>query len=159
MKKYKVREYINKLKEDNEIESLNMCDDILDIEINYMTYNSNNVDFDTMFICKGDNFKEEYLNSAIKNGAIVYVSEKKYNVNIPGIIVKNIRNSLSLLSDMYFDFPEKYLTKIGITGTKGKTTTSFYTKYISQTAVTGFITIPFYIVLFFYCYLVINLTS
>lgn len=88
MKKYKVREYINKLKEDNEIESLNMCDDILDIEINYMTYNSNNVDFDTMFICKGDNFKEEYLNSAIKNGAIVYVSEKKYNVNIPGIIVK-----------------------------------------------------------------------
>ena len=31
MKKYKVREYINKLKEDNEIESLNMCDDILDI--------------------------------------------------------------------------------------------------------------------------------
>ena len=130
MKKYKVREYINKLKEDNEIESLNMCDDILDIEINYMTYNSNNVDFDTMFICKGDNFKEEYLNSAIKNGAIVYVSEKKYNVNIPGIIVKNIRNSLSLLSDMYFDFPEKYLTKIGITGTKGKTTTSFYTKYI-----------------------------
>ena len=39
MKKYKVREYINKLKEDNEIESLNMCDDILDIEINYMTYN------------------------------------------------------------------------------------------------------------------------
>ena len=112
MKKYKVREYINKLKEDNEIESLNMCDDILDIEINYMTYNSNNVDFDTMFICKGDNFKEEYLNSAIKNGAIVYVSEKKYNLNIPGIIVKNIRNSLSLLSDMYFDFPEKYLTKI-----------------------------------------------
>ena len=33
MKKYKVREYINKLKEDNEIESLNMCDDILDIEL------------------------------------------------------------------------------------------------------------------------------
>ena len=112
MKKYKVREYINKLKEDSQIESLNMCDDILDLEINYMTYNSNNVDFDTMFICKGDNFKEEYLNSAIKNGAIVYVSENKYNVNIPGIIVKNIRNSLSLLSDMYFDFPEKYLTKI-----------------------------------------------
>lgn len=130
MREYKLNEYINILIKENQIKEKYNCDSILDSNVEFVTYNSNEVDNNTIFICKGDKFKEEYLEDAIKNGALVYVSQKRYNIDFPCILVKDIRISLSVLSQMYFDFPANKLNKIGITGTKGKTTTSFYTKYI-----------------------------
>ena len=130
MKKYKLNKYIEKLNKNNQIKEIFNCDNILNKRIEYMTYNSKDIEDDSIFICKGDSFKINYLKDAIKNGAIVYVSDKKYDIDFPCIIVNDIRNTMSILSEMYFDFPGKNITKIGITGTKGKTTTSFFIKYI-----------------------------
>ena len=99
MKLFKVNEYIDKLKKyDQIIECIN-CEEFLEREIACLTYNSQNVKKDTMFVCKGflDNFKEEYLKDALNKGAFIYVSQKKYNVNIPCILVKDAFFSLCIL--------------------------------------------------------------
>jgi UDP-N-acetylmuramyl-tripeptide synthetase len=95
-----------------------------------VAYNSNEVSPATLFVCKGAKFREEYLDMAIRNGAIMYISEVDYHKSIPGLIVSDIQKALSLASNLYYSFPWQDLTLIGITGTKGKSTTAYYVKYI-----------------------------
>lgn len=94
-----------------------------DFDVDYVSYNSRDVKKNTLFICKGVKFKEEYLAGSVFLGAVCYISEKIYDVSIPGIIVKDIRKALALVS--YAFYPDN-LFKIGITGTKGKTTTNYF---------------------------------
>ncbi|UDM32561.1 UDP-N-acetylmuramoyl-L-alanyl-D-glutamate--2,6-diaminopimelate ligase [Lentilactobacillus laojiaonis] len=97
-----------------------------------ITYNSKNVSKNDLFFCKG-NFKESYLIDAIKLGALGYISEVKYkNATIPGIIVKNVQKTMSLISAAFFGFPENNLKIIAYTGTKGKTTSAYFTKSILE---------------------------
>ncbi len=132
MEKYKLKEYIEVLKNNNQLVEFIDCEKILDKYISYLSYNSCDIQNETLFICKGfgDNFKVEYLKEAIENGAIAYISEKKYDVNIPCILIKNCFVSLSIVSDLYFNKVANNLNIIGITGTKGKSTTSYFVKYI-----------------------------
>lgn len=130
MIKYKVKEYIDFLKEENQVIEIINCEDILDTTVEYMSYNSKDIKKNTLFICKGETFKEEYLKSAARDGVMIYVSEKKYDIDIPCIIVKNMRICLSLLATKYFNNPSSKLNIIGITGTKGKSTTAYFVKYI-----------------------------
>lgn len=133
MIKFKLIDYIEKLKECGQLkEFLHMNMEFMQKEVEFLTYNSKSVKENTLFVCKGvgDNFKEEYLNEAVSFGAFSYISEKKYNINIPCIIVKDVFISLCIVSDMYFNSPQEKLNIVGITGTKGKSTTSYYIKYI-----------------------------
>ncbi len=132
MEKYTVKDYIERLKEyGNFVDEIN-CKAIYETKVDVVSYDSKQVTKNTLFVCKGfgDNFKEEYLIDAINNGAFLYVSTKKYNVDIPCILVKNAFEALCIISDMYYNFPENKLNLIGITGTKGKSTTAYYIKYI-----------------------------
>ena len=130
MEKYKVKEYIELLREENLINEVINCDDILEKEVNLVSYNSKEIEEDTLFICKGINFKDEYLKEAIDNGVFIYVAEKKYNVDTPCVIVNDIRKALSCLSAMYFNYPCEKVNVIGVGGTKGKSTTTYYIKSI-----------------------------
>ena len=105
---------------------------ILDKKVKLISYNSKDDVVDgTMFLCKGSSFKEEYLADTIKRGVFLYVSETEYeNVDIPYMLVSDIRSALSLLSCKYFSYPACKLNLIAITGTKGKSTTSYFVKYI-----------------------------
>ncbi len=54
----------------------------------------------TLFVCKGVKFKEEYLRSAMEQGAFAYVSEREYPaVPLPCIRVTDIRKAMGLLAD------------------------------------------------------------
>lgn len=95
-----------------------------------IAYNSQVVSDRCLFFCKG-NFRPEYLMDAQKHGATGYMSETRYDdVQIPGIIVKNIQKSMSLISAAFFGFPQNNLPTIAYTGTKGKTTSAYFTKAI-----------------------------
>ena len=133
MKKYTIKDYIEILKKHNQLIEVNNCEQILQKQVSYLSYNSNDVITDTLFFCKGfgNNFKEEYLVSAKEKGAFCYISMKRYEkVNLPCIIVKDCFISLSIVSDLYFNQVANQLNLIGITGTKGKSTTSYFVKSI-----------------------------
>lgn len=130
MKKFLLKEYIEKLYKENLILEDNTDDKMKDEFVNLLSYNSKEVEKNTLFVCKGATFKKEYLADAISSGVMAYVSETKFDVEVPCILVKNSYIALAVLSEMYFDFPTDKLNVIGITGTKGKSTTAYYIKYI-----------------------------
>ena len=131
MKKNKLINYIEELKKENLLMEENISNELKEKAINNVTYDSRKVKENTLFLCKGAKFKLEYLENSLNSGAIAYVSEEKYKLkDKPYIIVNDIRRSIAILSRLYNNNPQKEINMIGITGTKGKSTTSYYIKYI-----------------------------
>lgn len=101
------------------------------IDINKIEYNSQKIESNDVFVAiKG--YKEDgndYIKEAVEKGAVCIVTEDELNVNeLPNITIVRVQNSriaLSLLASKYYDFPARKLKLIGITGTKGKTTTAY----------------------------------
>ncbi len=102
-------------------------------QVTGVTYDSRAVRSGFIFICKGAAFKKEYLLSAVKLGAVCYISEADYGVDIPHIIVSDIREAMPHTARLFYDIPKSF-NVIGITGTKGKTTTAYYIKAIFDEA-------------------------
>lgn len=97
-----------------------------------LTYNSKEVQKDTMFICKGAAFKLAYLREALERGAVVYISEKAFDLerDVPYILVKDIRKAMSVLANFFYNRPWEDLIVTGIGGTKGKSTSAYYMKAV-----------------------------
>ncbi len=91
-----------------------------------ISFDSREADKSTLFFAKGATFKKEYLEQAIENGLTFYVSQVDYELDIPAIIVTDIKKAMSLIAMEFYDHPENDLKIIAFTGTKGKTTTAYF---------------------------------
>ncbi len=97
----------------------------------HVTYDSRTVVPDTLFICKGAAFKQSYLEQAAAQGAVAYVSERAYrDVALPCLLVSDIRRAMGLIAAEAYSHPADDLAVCAYTGTKGKTTSSYYLKGI-----------------------------
>ncbi|MBP3840847.1 MAG: UDP-N-acetylmuramoyl-L-alanyl-D-glutamate--2,6-diaminopimelate ligase [Bacilli bacterium] len=67
-----------------------------------------------------------FIKDAVEKGAAAIISEKKINVNVPVVIVKNTNKALRKVLKRFYSNIEKEFFFIGITGTDGKTTTSTF---------------------------------
>ena len=110
----------------------------LEGEISELVYDTRKVTKDAMFVCiVGTAFdSHEKAAEVAAAGAKVLIVSKEVEVpeNVTVIKVADTRYALALISAAYFDYPAKTLKVIGITGTKGKTTTTFMIKSILENA-------------------------
>ena len=96
-----------------------------------VSYDSRQVVPGTLFLCKGAHFKAEFLEMAREKGALAYVSETAYpQVDLPCVLVSDMRRTIAPLADLFYGHPSGRLKVIGLTGTKGKSSTAYYLKYI-----------------------------
>ena len=108
----------------------------VDGDINDIKYDSRKVENGDIFVCLvGINSDgHDYIDKAIELGCNTVIIEKDINIDkdINVIKVNDTRRVLSIISINYFNNPKKDITLIGITGTKGKTTTSWMIKNILE---------------------------
>lgn len=97
-----------------------------------------------LFVCiKGFTVDgHDFAKQAVKNGAIAIVAEKKIDVEIPTIIVNDTSRVLAAIATNFYKSPTRNLPLIGITGTNGKTTTTYlleaiFNEYEQKTGLIG----------------------
>ena len=104
----------------------------IDVEIKDIKDNSRNVTEGDLFIALVGTTADShnFIPDAIKKGAKVIVIERDVDIaeDVTVIKVKSSRTALAYMATSYFDNPAKKLTTIGITGTCGKTSTSYIIK-------------------------------
>lgn len=108
-----------------------------DVEIEDICYDSRKITENCVFVClKGVNYDgHNYAKQAIENGAVAIIAERELELSeVPLLLVENTRKCLANISANFFENPAGKLTTIGITGTKGKTTTSFMIKSIIESS-------------------------
>lgn len=102
---------------------------ISETKVNGISYDSRQIREGYIFVCiKGFKFDgHDFIDDAVKNGAKVIVITKDVALkpDLVYIKVKDSREALGYLSEAFYNYPAKCLNLIGVTGTNGKTTTTY----------------------------------
>ena len=111
----------------------------LETEVRDIIYDSRKIAPETMFVCMVGAVTDghKYIPDAVEKEASVIVLEKEEEAaqipeNITVLKVESARLALALMSAALFDHPARKLVTIGLTGTKGKTTTTYMIKKVLE---------------------------
>ncbi len=98
-----------------------------DVQITGLCTDSRRVKEGDLFFCYGgENFdSHEVAGDAVKNGAVALVCEKKCDLPVTQIVVGDGRAQIAHAARAFYGFPDKNLKIVGVTGTNGKTTTTY----------------------------------
>jgi len=97
------------------------------VRIDDVAYDSRAVTPGTLFFCvPGEHVDgHDFAARAIASGAMALVVERLLDVDVPQVVVPSVRAAMGPLASAFFGDPSRAFTLVGVTGTNGKTTTTF----------------------------------
>ena len=116
-------------------------DAVADVPVTGAACDSRCVAAGNVFFCKGRAFRPAYLASALEAGAVAYVCEPALAQELtatapdtPAIVTSDMRRAMALVSAAAFARPDLDVPQVGLTGTKGKSTTAYMLRSIVDAA-------------------------
>ena len=105
-----------------------------DTEIKNICIDSRKVQQGDIFICTPGTRMDahDFAPQAVAGGAVALMVDHVLDIDVPQVVVEDVRLALSYAAAQFFGNPAEKMRMIGITGTKGKTTTSFLLKSILE---------------------------
>ena len=114
------------------------AEDCVDTEIQGIAHDSRRVKPGWVFVAIFGHQRDgaDYVCDALARGAVAVVAERKVPVpkEVPLFVVPNARRALAALASSFFQRPSRRMQVIGVTGTNGKTTTTYMIRAILEAA-------------------------
>lgn len=98
-----------------------------DVPVTGLFYDSRKIRQGHVFFCiRGEKTDgHQYIPQALANGAVALITEEAVVAPVPVVVVKNTRMAASRMANVFFEQPSQKLRVFGVTGTNGKTTTTY----------------------------------
>src|SRR5881227_54498 len=97
------------------------------VEIGDLAYDARAVSPGVLFFCVPGSRADghDFAPEAVANGAVALVVERPLEHDVPQLVVPDARRAMAVVADEFFGHPSEELQVAGVTGTNGKTTTTF----------------------------------
>src|SRR3954471_19576774 len=107
-----------------------------DVDVSALAYSSRSVRPGTLFFCV-PGFKvdgHEFAADAVARGAAALVVQRPLGLGVPEVRVEDVRAAMADIAARFYGDPTRELKLVGVTGTNGKTTTTFLIRSILEAA-------------------------
>ena len=123
-----VKELLNGIKTESELAQ--------NLNITGLCIDSRRVRAGDAYICLNGTVVDghDYATEAVRKGASLVVSERPLNIEVPNVVVADTREAVGKIASNFYHHPRDRFKLIGITGTNGKTTTTYMVKNILECA-------------------------
>jgi UDP-N-acetylmuramoyl-L-alanyl-D-glutamate--2,6-diaminopimelate ligase len=107
-----------------------------DVEIEALAYRSESVTNGALFFCVRGSTADghDFAPGAVARGAAALVAERPLGLGVPEVIVGDVRASMAPIAASFYGHPTGELRVVGVTGTNGKTTTTFLVRHLLERA-------------------------
>lgn len=110
-----------------------------DVEISGIEHDSRKVAAKNLFVCMEGAHVDghKFIPQAVERGAVAILTTRKNftpSENISALIVPDMLNALAVIVPYFYDYPARAMRVVGVTGTNGKTTTTYILREIFSTA-------------------------
>src|SRR5947199_1512144 len=96
-------------------------------EVRGLAYDARAVEPGFLFFCvpgaRADG--HDFAADAVANGAAALVVERPLDLDVPQLVAESSRAAMAVAADVFYAEPTAELPVVGVTGTNGKTTTSY----------------------------------
>jgi UDP-N-acetylmuramoyl-L-alanyl-D-glutamate--2,6-diaminopimelate ligase len=106
------------------------------LDVTDLAYDTRSVTPGALFFCVPGERADghDFAADAVERGAVALVVERPLDLSVPQLIVPSARAAMAVAADEFFERPTEELVVAGVTGTNGKTTTSYLLHSIFETA-------------------------
>ena len=107
-----------------------------DVDITDVAYDSRKVTPGALFCClRGEKTDgHRFARQAVDKGAAALIVEEKLPLDVPQLLVTDGREAMARSAACFFDHPERKMTMLAVTGTNGKTSTTYMVKAVAEEA-------------------------